>query len=453
MLAAVRSARAAERLVLLTGICLIACYVLLVEVAVRSQDYDSWAGLVVVPLILAVNLHLVARVTRGERWLFRIMLAALLLKALATAGRYAMGFVLYGGGGDAGIYHAEGERLSASYRDGDFGADLGRDLVGTGFIRLLTGVVYTVTGPSVFVAYAVFASLGYWGLYYLYRAFEAGLPDGDHRRYAILVFFLPSMLFWPAGLGKDAWMAFGIGLTAMGAARLLGSSPHWGLPLLAGLMTTAMVRPHITAALFAGLAAAVAVRRTESPRTATTPLTRGLAMGAVIVAGLVIVRRAASFLGVEDVSATNVDAAIESTQERTTQGGSEFTARGVNSPSDLPWAAVSVLFRPFVFEADSPQAMLVAAEGTALLVLVAMAAPRLAGVAGRLRRQPYLVVCLVYTCLFIYAFSNFGNFGILTRQRVQVLPFVLVLLALRRPTRPPGVDTTARPATTESDLP
>jgi hypothetical protein len=32
--------------------------------------------------------------------------------------------------------------------------------------------------------------------------------------------------------------------------------------------------------------------------------------------------------------------------------------------------------------------------------------------------------------LFIYGFSSFANFGILTRQRVQVLPFVVVLLCL-----------------------
>jgi hypothetical protein len=30
----------------------------------------------------------------------------------------------------------------------------------------------------------------------------------------------------------------------------------------------------------------------------------------------------------------------------------------------------------------------------------------------------------------VYAFSAIGNFGILTRQRTQVLPFVLVLAAL-----------------------
>jgi len=86
-----------------------------------------------------------------------------------------------------------------------------------------------------------------------------------------------------------------------------------------------------------------------------------------------------------------------------------------------------------IIEANSAQMMLAALEGTLLLVLVALGWRSILKVPGRLRRQPYLILCLAYTVAFIFAFSNFANFGILTRQRVQVLPFVLVFLALRTP--------------------
>ena len=36
----------------------------------------------------------------------------------------------------------------------------------------------------------------------------SGLPTGDHRRYALLVFFMPSLLFWPSSIGKESWMLF-----------------------------------------------------------------------------------------------------------------------------------------------------------------------------------------------------------------------------------------------------
>ena len=51
-----------------------------------------------------------------------------------------------------------------------------------------------------------------------------------------------------------------------------------------------------------------------------------------------------------------------------------------------------------------------------------------------MRRSPYVVFCLVYSSAFIWAFSGFGNFGILARQRVLMIPFFLVLL-LCLPTR------------------
>jgi hypothetical protein len=47
-----------------------------------------------------------------------------------------------------------------------------------------------------------------------------------------------------------------------------------------------------------------------------------------------------------------------------------------------------------------------------------------------MRASPYVTFAVVYVGGFIWAFSGFGNFGILARQRVLMLPFFLVLLAL-----------------------
>ena len=47
-----------------------------------------------------------------------------------------------------------------------------------------------------------------------------------------------------------------------------------------------------------------------------------------------------------------------------------------------------------------------------------------------MRRQPYVAYCLGITLTFIFAFSAFSNFGILARERCQVLPFFLALLCI-----------------------
>jgi hypothetical protein len=43
---------------------------------------------------------------------------------------------------------------------------------------------------------------------------------------------------------------------------------------------------------------------------------------------------------------------------------------------------------------------------------------------------PYLIMAGIYSLLFVYGFSSFANYGILVRQRVQVLPFLLVFVAM-----------------------
>ena len=72
--------------------------------------------------------------------------------------------------------------------------------MGTGFMRMVTGVVYVVTGPSLVGGFLVFSVLGFWGIYFVYRAFVA-LPcrEGNDWLYGLLMFLLPSMLFWPSG--------------------------------------------------------------------------------------------------------------------------------------------------------------------------------------------------------------------------------------------------------------
>jgi hypothetical protein len=44
----------------------------------------------------------------------------------------------------------------------------------------------------------------------------------------------------------------------------------------------------------------------------------------------------------------------------------------------------------------------------------------------------------VYSLLFVFGFSTISNFGILARERTQVLPFFLVLLAIPAARRGPA---------------
>ena len=102
----------------------------------------------------------------------------------------------------------------------------------------------------------------------------------------------------------------------------------------------------------------------------------------------------------------------------------------MSSPLQLPGAFVSVLFRPFPWEARNIQSLVAALESTGLIYLAWRCRDRLRGLPHTVRTRPYVACAVAYSLGFVVAFSSFANFGILTRQRVQVFPFVLVLLAL-----------------------
>jgi hypothetical protein len=428
------SPRATTALAVL-GLVLVTSYAALAAWAATSTPYDIWIALVLLPLLVIVTIPMLLRAGRRDpdARFVRILLWAFAIKVLATVARFGLAYLIYGGLSDAAVYDNEGTRLAVEYQAGNFTADIGKDFIGTGFIRVLTGALYAVTGPSLFVAFGVFAWMAFWGTYFLYRAFRVALPGGNARRYAFLVLFLPSMLYWPSSLGKEAFMLLGIGLFAYGAALLLSGYHRWPGPLVLGVLITGVVRPHVTAALFLGLGVAYLLRRRPTPATELTPLAFVASSVLLGAAGLAVVFQAASFLHIDDLSVDGVDSAINDTADRTDTGGSSYDATGVDSVGDLPVAAFSVLFRPTILEASNPQMMMAALEGALLMVLVAVGWRSLLQVPGRLRREPYLILCLVYALVFIFAFSSFSNFGILTRQRVQVLPFVLVFLALRRP--------------------
>ena len=68
-----------------------------------------------------------------------------------------------------------------------------------------------------------------------------------------------------------------------------------------------------------------------------------------------------------------------------------------------------------------------------LLVLCFASRRRLARVPREVLRRPYVAFATVYTFAFIYAFSSVLNFGILVRQRAQLLPALFVVMCILRP--------------------
>jgi hypothetical protein len=397
-------------------------------------SYDVWGGIVVAVALVLVNVPLLRLAVRvsDDPAIARLVPIAFGLKLLASLVRYAVVFAVYDGNADASTYHDAGVEFFRSFRDLDF------DVVITGppgtiFMRQATAAVYAVTGPSKIGGFLVFACLGFWGAWLFVRAFAIACPEGDVRRYARLVLLLPSILFWPASIGKEAWMTLALGIGALGAARLLSRKP-WGIRLLlAGTLMANVIRPHVAGLLVLSVAIAFVLRRSPGRSSLLAPLAKAGGIIALGIAGVLVLNGAERVLGIDDFNAEAVSNTLEKTERQTSIGGSVFDARTDRtdlSPTRFPTALIGVLFRPFPWEASNPLALAASAEGALLFALFVARWRNVVGAVRSLLRTPYVLACVVYSVLFVYGFSAFANFGILTRQRVQVFPFVLVLVCV-----------------------
>jgi hypothetical protein len=340
---------------------------------------------------------------------------------------------------DATIYHKQGIEIAQQLTGGTYQFDYGA-IEGSDSISFFTGIVYAIIGPSKLGGFILFSWLAFWGYFLLYRAFRLGIPEGRARSYGLLLFFLPSLLYWPSSIGKEAWMVFTLGIAGYGAARAFSGVVARGLTVAGiGLWLMSLVRPHVAGMIAIGLGVAYLIQRRDPSNNLLRPIVRSLGTLVVIVLAVVMVQKSAEFLNIPRVSAGGILNELEQTAHRSDFGGSEFTPTIVRSPAQLPAAVATVLFRPFPFEADNAQALAASLEAAFLLVLSIVRWRWIWNALKLVRTRPYIGFAAVFVGIFIVAFASFPNFGLLARERVQVLPFYLIFLSI--PPAPRKIET------------
>ena len=428
-----------HRAVTVTGLVAVALYIGLVLWGVNQGSYGTWSAFIIGPALFAFIVPMLRRQAEREAdpTLFRLLLAAFGLKMVGSLARYWVAYGLYEGAADAQGYHEAGMRVAGELIESPFRiVSYVLQSAGTNFVEAINGAVYVVTGPALLGSFLIFSTLSFVGMFLFYRAFVLAVPSGRSRTYARLLFFLPSMLFWPSSVGKEAWLIFALGLASYGVARAVVGVKTGIVPGFimagAGMALAVQVRPHIAALVGISLAAVFLIRRPSRSLGQLAPIFKLASILLVAVVAAVLVVRMQSFL--EEDSGIDTAAGIQGTvgavNERTAQGGSQFSAPNVlSNPAQAPAALVTVLYRPFVFEADSFVQLGAAIEGLFLLVLTLVRWRSIWAAITSMRSSPFIAYAFTFAGLFIIAFSSIGNFGILTRQRVQLYPFVLVLLA------------------------
>lgn len=350
-----------------------------------------------------------------------IMRLSLGVKLLATLPRFEARE-------DSVDYYRVGASLANSFRRLDFTVDTGRSIPGTGSVRYLAGLVEVFTLEDEFATFVVFSLLGFIGSILFVMACRTALPAVDVKRYALLLLFWPSLVYWPSSIGKESVILLGLGAVAYGAAKLLRGDLHGLLITAVGMLGVALVRPHV--ALIAMTALVVAVVVGAPGRGTMSSVARVALIAALLVGGSVASDEVEALSDIDGLNPTGLAAALDLVNTRSSQGGSHFEAARIDDITEYPWGFVTVLFRPFPHEASSVAMLVTSIEALVLAALVVGAIPRLAAAARTIRSEAYVAYAVAFTVVFVYLFSALGNFGILARQRAMTIPLVLLVVAL-----------------------
>ena len=427
-----------ERGVTLLGLSAVSALVVLAAVGLQRLPFDAWSGILALTVLVALTIPVLNWLARreGDPRLAHMLMWGMAATVFGVLLRYFFVTVIYNDSADAGKYSSGASQLASLLKQGTFTTvppGLESFPAESQRIGVVLAVVYLFTGTSRWAGSIVFAWFAVGGRLLLWRALRRAVPEADDKRYLMFLLFFPSLLFWPASIGKEALMFLALGVLSFAAAQLLAERVSAGSIALfvAGLAGLLFIRPHLAAIGVAALGVASMVGTLggigQGAKLKSTAV-RVVALVVLVVAAVVVFSQTAKFFGTADEGA-GVTSILDKTRSQTSIGGSAFAAPAVSTPLDVPWAIVTVIFRPFLWEANGASTLVAALESLALVGLVVTGWRRLVGGLKLSLRRPYLVFVLTFTGAFIMAFSYIGNFGILARQRSIMLALVFVFLA------------------------
>jgi hypothetical protein len=380
-------------------------------------------------------------------------------------GALTVGFIyqFYYNGGDTFAYHTHGSRIiwEAFMHDPGKGFQLllsdgthlpstfeysskiwfFRDQQSFAVIRLAT-VLDMLTFSSYSGTAVLFAVMSFIGSWLLFRTFYSTYPEA-HVYLAFSCFFIPSVFFWGSGIFKDT-----VTLTALSVATyflhkiIVHRHISWisVLAIVLALWVIYSIKIYI---LLCFLPAAIVWIFSHQLSYVRSLVMKILLIPLVIVAVLVLGYSAVQKVA-EDNPKYNLERIAE-TARVTAYDIRYWTGKDAGSGYSLgeldgsfeslirhaPQAIVVTLFRPYLWEVESPLMMLSALEALMYLFLTVAV---IVGSGVRIIRyasQPDIVFCLLFSIGFSFAVgvSTF-NFGTLSRYKIPALPYYGIALTL-----------------------
>lgn len=296
----------------------------------------------------------------------------------------------------------------------------------------------------------LFAVVSFTGVWALFRTF-ATLSPQKVRLVAWATLYFPTVILWGSGLLKDSICLFSIGwLTHLIYNIQLKKKVLKNILLtipclcLIALIKIYIIISFLPACAFWQVTLMANKRGTSASRTVYYIALIPVMIGVVFLLSKVIAtfNSSYSFEKITTVSQqlrNNIYAtSLASEGSAYDLGKIETTPLGLLKKA--PQAINVTLFRPYLWEARNPMMFVSALESLAVLLLTLFVLQRngLRGLLRKMRRNPHIQFCVLFTLIFAFATGiSTYNFGSLSRYKIPCMPFWGMALVLLWPYEPP----------------
>lgn len=286
---------------------------------------------------------------------------------------------------------------------------------GTYFMYSLNFIPGKILGMTFFTNTMLFSLIGYIGFVFFYIIAIEIIPyNSKYKGYKMfpLIFYLPNLHFWSAGLGKDTVLFLCIGMFAYGILNIMKR-----IPLLAlSILLSYLLRPHITLFLLLSFSLAFLLEAKASTVKRLSILLI-LAGGCVVILPTVL-----KFSKIEEASVESFNQFSKAKAAALSNSGSSVDI----SSYPFPLKVVTFLYRPFFFDVRGIPALIASCENLLLLILTIKLFKE--NPVAVFRSSPLLIKAFVFFLVIgTLAFSqSLGNLGIMIRMRNMFLPGLLI---------------------------
>jgi len=287
---------------------------------------------------------------------------------------------------------------------------------------------------------SVFSFAGCWRLF---KTFYYQYPEW-HRNFSIGILFLPSLLFWGGGLSKDSLSIGALGFLVYALYKIFIEKKNMVISVLIAVINAWIlmsIKPYILLSFLLAVIMGMfmwfhqKIKKRAMRRLALIFfIPAALALGFYLVESLSGFGDASSKFASENLLSTVQG--MQSSFESVSGDGSSFSLGNIDGSIEgllwlFPAGIGTSLFRPFIWEVNSPLMLFSAIESLLFLVITIKVFVRI-GVWKTIRiifENPLILSCCVFAMLFagFVGITTF-NFGALARYKVPCLPFYLAFL-------------------------